>query len=160
MAKGKVIVRDRGFDKMIRTMRAGDIILTVGVQPPAGAKVREGGLTNAQLMLIHEFGAPGANIPPRPIIKPTLKQSQPLIDKRTRQAAERFFDNIDIKTVAADMQDLGDELVRRMRKRMDSSVPPPLKPATAAKRLREGKGLTTLIDTGELQDSLSAVVRV
>ena len=37
---------------------------------------RENGLTNSQLLYLHENGVPSHNIPPRPVIKPALKQDE------------------------------------------------------------------------------------
>ena len=70
-ARKRVKVIDRGFKKEIARLSNG-VITTVGIQGAEAPAGDHAGLTNAGLGAIHEFGAPGANIPERSFIRSTF----------------------------------------------------------------------------------------
>ena len=51
---------------------------------------REGGISNAGLLYLHEKGVPSHNIPPRPVLKPAIRdeETQQRIKKLMRDAAK------------------------------------------------------------------------
>lgn len=63
----------------------------VGV-PAKEAGERQGGINNAELSYIHEFGAPAAGIPARPHLIPGIKEAMPEAAEELRAAAAAAFD--------------------------------------------------------------------
>lgn len=135
---------DRGFRRIVRTMiQADGSEVSVGVQEPQAGTDR-GGITNAGVAAIHEFGAPSKNIPERSFIRSTVDEN------RNRYA--RLFDRVG-RDAATGRQALGALFVAGEQVRADivrkiqSGIPPPVK-----------RGGTPLIDTGLLLSSITTKV--
>lgn len=147
---------------------------------PAKKGLRSGGpISNAALGYIHEFGAPEANIPPRPFLLPTVKAKQKgLIVPALNKAGKAALTG-DLGGIERILSILGQEVSDAVRTRIVDFIPPPLKPGTLIgrarrlasyqnaskkrrKTLRE-KALqadaTPLIDTGQLLKSITWVLR-
>jgi hypothetical protein len=136
-----------------------DTRVLVGV--PADKDPRKAGdpVSNADLAYIHDNGAPDAGIPAREFLKPGIKAKQSEIEAglvKTGNAAldgkpdavERGFNIVGI---------IGQNAVRA---KINEGVPPPLQPATiAARKRRKRTGTKPLIDTGQLRNAITYVVR-
>lgn len=136
-----------------------DTRVMVGVPAEKGARKEGEPINNAALAYIHDNGASEAGIPARPFLKPGIRTKQAEIEAglvKTGQAA------LDGKTDAVDR---GFNIVgligqNAVRAKINEGVPPPLKPETIAERKRRKRtGTKPLIDTGQLRNSLTYVIR-
>jgi len=150
---GRVRERDNGLREMLRRFRGlSDWRVRVGVQGVQAQAPRGFGMTNGDLAVIHEFGAPKAGIPARPFVRPPLDTKEAHWRGRLASALEAA-----VKSGGDPKQALhvvGEELRAEMVDRVKAGIPPPLQEATIA---RKGED-TPLIDTGVLIGSISVVV--
>ena len=58
--------------------------VVVGITEETNAS-REGGVTNSQLLYLHENGVPSHNIPPRPVLKPAIGQESEKISRLMKE---------------------------------------------------------------------------
>lgn len=132
-------------------------------------------ITNATLGYIHEFGAPSVNIPPRPFLRPGVKNAQTEIAKRLLSAGRAAVDGNEaamrVQLEAAGMA--ASNSVKRkitdgpfvplspytIQKRMAKIAAAKGKPLTAAERAQGFKDIRPLIDTGQLRAAITYVVR-
>ena len=113
---------------------------------------RDGGdLTNAELAAIHEFGAPGANIPERSFIRSTFDTNQ----AKYRDLLKRLGKAVLLKrqSVVDALGILGATMAADIKKRVTSGphIPPPLAAATAR---RKGSD-RPLVDTGQMINAVT-----
>jgi hypothetical protein len=111
----------------------------------------EGGLNNLELAVIHEYGAPRANIPARPFVRPAFdahrKEYQTALAKGMvgvlagRDDYDKLLGRIGAKA-AADM---------KAYVTAGPHIPPPLKPATVVAKGSD----RPLVDTGRMVGSIS-----
>jgi hypothetical protein len=107
-------------------------------------------LTNSQLMLIHEYGAPEVKIPARPVLSPVLNQESDYI-KQSFWAATQYSLRGEDDNVDNQLHYLGQYLVNKIKERILSHIPPLLKPKTLQARQRRGNfDITPLYDTHQL----------
>jgi len=130
---------------------------------PAEKGVRSEGdtspINNAQLMYIHENGAPEANIPARPVVVPGVKSVQGAITKGLAKAGTQAMAG-DLNGMRKSFNAVGIIAQNAMRKRISEGPFEPLSERTlAARRARGRTGDKPLIDTGQLRRALSYVVR-
>ena len=130
------------------------------LQLEAGNKVP---INNASLAYIHDQGSPAANIPARPFMGPGITAASDAIEKRLMAAGEAALDGKP-STVHNNLEAAGLTAVSSIRRRIQSNIPPALKPGTIAGRNRRHKGrtsssVTALIDTGAMLKSIAYVVR-
>lgn len=132
----------------------------VGI-PAENTERREKGepINNAILGYIHENGAPKANIPPRPFLIPGVKNAEPKTAKRFEAAAKAALsgnpDGVERNLHAAGL--IAQNAVRAV---INSGVPPELSERTLEARRRRGRtGDVPLIDTGQLRNSITYVIR-
>jgi hypothetical protein len=106
-------------------------------------------LTIAQIGTIHEYGAPKANIPERPFLRPALRNGQPQL---ARASGKLLFEvqNGSLTKFAA-LSRLGLLGVRLVQENIVHGEFTPLKPATIA---RKGSS-KPLIDTGQMMQSVT-----
>lgn len=116
-------------------------------------------LTNAEIGYIQENGAPEANIPARPFLKPGVTEAVPDIAARYEKGARAVLDGrmASIDQVHAHVGLIAQNAVRR---KITDGPFAPLKESTLAKRRARGRtGEKPLIDTGALRNSLTYVIR-
>lgn len=120
---------------------------------------KSAGLNNAALGYIHEKGAPEANIPARPFLEPGIKAVQNETIDGLKKAGE-FALQGRVEAVGRQLHRVGLRAVNSVRAVINAGVPPPLKPSTLAGRRRRGrKGTVPLIDTGQLRNAITYVIR-
>ena len=152
----------------------------------AGRRNESQPINNAELGYIHEFGAPGANIPPRPFLIPGVRKSAPDYVPHLRSAAKASLDG---NAQRADKSLVAAGVVAEMavKQEIHSGNFAPLKPATIAARRRSRQtqsrrpeeeryaelvragmspaaaqtetGIRPLINTGQLAAAITSVVR-
>lgn len=127
--------------------------ILVGI--PEEANAAHGAMDNASLLYLHENGSPGGMIPARPVLQTGIHnpEFQAQAQAMYRQAfvaalsggaqmAKNIYERIGIQGANAVKQQFG-------------VIGPPLKPATVARK----KSSATLIDTGQLRNAITYVVR-
>ena len=147
----KITDKDNGYKAMrarMKDLAQGDWTITVGVHDSAG---NHGGTSQsvADIALIHEFGAPAANIPARSFIGAWF-------DLHGRELAQKSTKDLQafVKGTMTKLQVLaraGSRAVAGIQLRMAQNIPPPLKPATIA---RKGSSVA-LIDTGQTRGAVT-----
>lgn len=136
-----------------------------------------GPMTNATLGYIHEFGSPAANIPARPFLIPGVKDGRKQYENRLKKAAQLALDG-NTSGVEAQLSMAGQEARDAVKAKINSGGFEPLADATLRRRAAKGrKGAAAelasrragnapgtdlakpLIDTGQLRNSITYVVR-
>lgn len=135
--------------KNLESMKRFDLL--VGV-PQEETEREDNEITNAQLMFIHSEGSPAHNIPPRPVIEMTLKEEKEKISEKFKKALNVVVKGGDPRT---ELEKLGIYVVNKIKAKFGSEDLAPLQPATI-----KAKGSDRpLIDTGQLRNSITYVVR-
>lgn len=135
---------------------------------------KDGGVNNAALAYVHNFGSPAQNIPAREFMAPGIKAAQPQIVKSLGKAAtaalERKTGQIPVQLASAGL--VAQNAIRGV---ITADISPELTEQTLKARARR-KGLnkgakaalatgiqagnvTPLVDTGQLRKSITYVVR-
>jgi len=153
---GRVVVKDRGLTKILANMKDLDgAQIAVGIQgPEAGAIHPDGEIDNVSLGVIHEFGAPGANIPERSFIRETFDVRVDHWVRTAAKIAEKVYSTTPDRPGRA-LGVLGEFAVADVRKQIARGIPPPLEAATV---IRKGSS-TPLIDMGILMGSITWTAR-
>lgn len=156
MAGARVIDKDRGLTKILANMKDLDgKKVAVGFQGPEGGAIHpDSELDNVSLAVIHEFGAPGAGIPERSLIRATFDARVEIWIKQATKIAERVYSTTP-ETPGRALGILGELAVSDYRKAITAGIPPPLKAATIA---RKGSS-TPWLDTGILRNAITWTVR-
>ena len=132
----------------------------VGV-PATEASRKDGDpMNNAQLAYLHDKGSPANNILARPFMQPGIQAGKEAIVAQLEGAAQAAIrgdpDGVDRRLNAA-----GLAAQSAIRKMINSGIAPALAAATIAARKRRGITRTKpLIDTGQLRNSITYVIRV
>lgn len=116
-------------------------------------KVRVG-LTNAELMFIHENGSPLRHIPARPVLQMTLNYANRYLVKKTiDKCMSKFFKSFDEDDVETELKRLCMRMENYARDIIYSNDGrlAPNSPSVAAKK----KGNHPLFDTGQLARSIT-----
>lgn len=120
-------------------------------------------LGNAEIGYIMETGAPEAGIPARPWLVPGVKEAQPDVLKYMAAAGRVALSAAPGSDDKVDqyMNSAGLEAVNKVRAYLqDSSHFQPLAAATLASRRARGRsGVKPLIDTGQLRNNVTYVIR-
>ena len=123
-------------------------------------------MTNAVLGYIHENGAPEVNLPARPHLVPGVRDVQGAIAGRLRDAAEQGLAG-NLAGVEKNFIAAGLVAQSSVRRKITEGIPPPLAPSTVRNRIRAhpsrraktAEDMTALIDTGQLRQAVSFVLR-
>jgi hypothetical protein len=100
----------------------------------SGKQYPDSRMTTAQVAAVSEFGAPAKNIPPRPIIRPTIIKERNKWGKITTQESKNVISG---KTTVKNLYEvLGNFASGDIRKMITTIKAPPLKPATIRARER------------------------
>jgi hypothetical protein len=165
-------------------MRAIEVLskTSVMVGVPSDNDVRKDGkLTNATLMYIHEHGAPEHNIPARPVLKPGVKAVESRVIQQLARAA-KFAIKGDGQSMFQQFHAAGMVASQSAKNVIRQGVAPPLKAGTVQARLRRtargqkmlrsirqsganiaswgASNMKPLWDTGQLLRSITYVLRI
>jgi phage gpG-like protein len=116
-------------------------------------------LSNAAIGYIHEFGAPEANIPARPFLRPGVQNAMPEIIKRYQAGAKALLDG---RITDADQihNTVGLIAQSAVKAKITDGPFAALSDATLANRKAKGRtGTSPLIDTGQLRNAVTCVIR-
>lgn len=149
--------KDRGWDAIRSNVKRADgAVVAIGIQgPEAGAVVHDDtALSNVELGVIHEFGAPGAGIPERSFIRSTFDAKVGEWTRLMVDVAEKIYDTP--PAVPLRLLDITGQKVRAdIINAINQGIPPALQQATI-----DAKGSSKpLIDTGQLKGSITHKVR-
>jgi len=134
---------DHGAKALLKKVRRAGSVKVGVMGSEAGEK--HGDLTVADIATFHEFGLGN---PKRSFIADYVDEGVSDIEAKIRSAAERVIRG---STIERELSILGLYIQGEIQKRMSAGIPPPLKPATIA---RKGSS-TPLIDTGQLRSSIT-----
>lgn len=154
-----VIINDR-LPALFKSMAAlVNSEVLVGV--PASTTERDAGepINNAALAYIHENGAPDVNIPARPFLVPGVRAAEGKTAAQLKKAAAAAL-NGDDSEVDKRLTAAGLVAESSVKNTLNSGMGPALADSTIAARQRRGRtGTVPLIDTGELRNSITHVVK-
>lgn len=127
----------------------------VGVLASKGGSADHDGISMVELAAVHEFGAPGAGIPERSFIRRTFHEKRKELGAITGRLAKQVLTKSLEVPRALDM--LGAWGANEVKNTIAKGphIPPPLKPATIA---RKGSS-RPLVDTGRLLNSIQWEVK-
>lgn len=158
--KSGLFLVKNNLPKIIKGMEAlakRDIL--VGIPRDKNMREEGGDLGNASIYYIQEFGAPEANIPARPTLFPAIRGAQKKIAQRFKASGRAMLKG-DAKTSDAQLSACGLETVSAVKQQIATNTPPPLADSTIEARKRRGVNRTnTLIDTGNMQNHVSYILR-
>lgn len=143
--------------KAINELGAKDVL--VGI--PEGNTDRKSGdpATNALIGYVQEFGSPANNIPARPFLIPGVQDIQKPAADRLKVAAQRALSG-DLSQAEKQLHAAGMMGQNSARAKINSNIQPKLSERTlAARRARGVTRENTLIDTGQLRNSIVYVIR-
>jgi hypothetical protein len=96
-------------------------------------------ITNAALGYIHDNGAPEANIPPRPFMKPAMEENRARIERGLSGALKQGMRG-NAGQMEAALVALGLMAKLAVQNKINEGIPPPLADSTLKNRARRGKG--------------------
>jgi hypothetical protein len=154
----KVVTDNTELVKRAIRALAGTEVL-VGYPEDKDVKRRGNEPSNAELAYIHNFGAPAANIPPRPFLEPGVEKVQEKIGRQLTKTAEAVFDG-SAAGVSQGFNAAGLTAQAGIRNYMTNGDFEGLKASTlAARKRRRFKGTKPLIETGQLRAAVNYVIR-
>lgn len=124
----------------------------------AGQIIESGHIDLVQVATIHEFGAPGANIPERSFIRSTMEENKQAFWAYAQELQQRILMG-EIKTEDA-LGMLGEKIQAAIQAKFTNNDWPPLAAATLGQRTghvgnQALKGVhRPLVDTGQLRQSI------
>ncbi len=151
-----VVDRDLGFRALrTRVAKTGFQKVTVGIHAEDGEEQYdpETPLTIAEIASFHEFGT--RHIPERSFLRATVDESENDIRVMMRRLGRRIMSNSARMQPTEALTILGLHVQSLIRKRIRQGIPPPIAPATIA---RKGSSVP-LIDTGQLIQSITFEVK-
>jgi len=114
---------------------------------------------NAEIGYIQETGSPSNNLPARPFLVPGVEKALPDAVKRLQRGGEKALSG-DTSAAEASLHAAGMICQNSVRATIVNVIPPPLAESTLAGRRRRGRtGTTPLLDTGQLRNSTTYVIR-
>jgi phage gpG-like protein len=114
---------------------------------------------NAEIGARMEFGSPAANIPARPFLVPGVKAANRRAVKQLRKCADAALAGHHHE-VERHLNEAGLIAAAEVKETITEGIPPELAKATiAARRARGRTGMTPLLDTGQLRNSVTYVIR-
>ena len=139
-----------------RTAELGRMRLRFGPMGPDGGPAPQHGdtgMTSAELLKIHELGLGGA--PERPVIRYVQHAKRRELEEAMKRGLVGMIKHGWSAERAA--QEMGEEAVRLMRERIESSIPPPLADSTKDDPGRDPRGIP-LLDSGQILHDLGWAV--
>ena len=152
------ITKDRvdALLKAVRDLTAQEVL--VGV-PSSTAGREDTPITNAEIGYLMETGSPAQNIPERPFLVPGVEDGKARFIPHLKAAGISALDGKP-EMVNRDLERAGFVAASSVKTKITEGPFTPLSPKTLAKRRAKGRTRESpLIDTGQLRDSITHVVR-
>jgi len=144
------------FGKAIELLKRKQVLAGV---PEAKARRKGDPINNATLAYIHDKGSPSQNIPARPFMEPGIHDVSVQIEQKLLSAGQSVLENDPVKAEQK-LEAVGLIAQNGIRNKINSNIPPPLKPATLAARRRRGRtGNRSLVDTAQMRNSITYIVK-
>jgi len=143
--------------KAISVLGAKDVLIGV----PDSTTDRKSGdpASNALIGFVQEFGSPALNIPARPFLIPGVKSIQDKAADTLKVGATQALAG-NLPAAERQLHKAGLLGQNAARAKINSNIQPKLSDRTLAERAARGVTRTnTLIDTGQLRNSLTYVIR-
>jgi len=154
----KVTDTDRGAGELVKRLRAlaqSTRRVKVGILSDAPKKARKGSagkLSLLEVAIVHEFGAPAANIPQRSFIRATIDERAADIARLQRVVAQRVA--MGKITEEQGLAQIGAKVAGWIKARIADGIAPPLAEST----VRRKKSTKPLVDTGQLRSAITHAV--
>lgn len=157
----RLVVKDTGWKEMraaLLKLKHGKSYAVAGIigekakEPHGAADAPAGALSNVDLGLIHEFGAPSVGIPERSFLRAPFEANRAKYIANLNKALQAVFERRLTVKVALGL--VGAQMAGDMQLAIAKGIPPPNSPATVA---RKGSS-KPLIDTGQLRQAISSDV--
>ena len=158
MSTTKVTDTDRGAGELVKRLRAlaqSTRRVKVGILSDAPKKARKGSagkLSLLEVAIVHEFGAPAANIPQRSFIRATIDERAADIARLQRVVAQRVA--MGKITEEQGLAQIGAKVAGWIKARIADGIAPPLAEST----VRRKKSTKPLVDTGQLRSAITHAV--
>lgn len=152
MAAAKIRDTDKGFQAFLERAREASkgAGVSVGVHAAEGAEAEEGGLTVLDVAIFNEFGL---GVPERSFLRAWIDENTAVNTELLRRAAVMALKGG--KTLPQALELLGMKFAGGIQSRIAQGISPANAPATIAK-----KGSSTpLIETGQLRQAITHLVR-
>lgn len=131
----------------------------VGIPDSSPERKDDEPLSNAAIGYIQETGSPANNLPARPFLVPGVASAEEKTVPQLQKAVEAALDG-DLPRAEKRMASAGLAAQNSVRAKINSGIAPQLKASTLAARRRRGRtGTVPLIDTGQLRNSITYVIR-
>jgi len=150
---------DRGFDRILREFKRSSrgVEARIGIQAPEASVVREGGATNVQIGVAHEFGVAENNLPERSFLRSTADKNKGEYARLVQGLLSRFVDGrSSIKQVVGAV---GEKVSSDVKGLLTDGVAPALSAARIKQRAEKGTGSRPLHDTEQLKGSITVSVK-
>lgn len=131
----------------------------------SGAKRDDGALTNVEIGIIHEFGAPEAGIPERSFLRSTAARNRAEYMALLAKLAKKFYGEASLDGMRKALALVGQRASADVKKHITAGepIPPPNTPEVFLRKLkkneegfnRTGLAPRTLVDTGRMVNSIS-----
>lgn len=152
------ITKDRVAEVIQAISKLAKKDVLVGIPDSAPGR-NDGPISNAAIGYIQETGSPANNIPARPFLIPGVKDAQKDIAARFGAGAKQALSG-NGTAAEASLHAAGLIGQNAARRKINNGPFEPLKESTLAARRRRGRtGTRPLIDTGQLRNSLTYVIR-
>ncbi len=153
-------VRDqnRGWKEIMRAMRSlggGETYVRAGLIGPRAQKPHvDSQLTVAEVGIVHEYGSPAAHIPERSFVREPYDRNRDRYLSGLRVLLKAVYAG-KAKLVSV-LELIGSNMGADMRKAIREGIPPPLRPATVARKVakRRRDPATPLLDTRQLVNTI------
>ena len=159
MKSGVKMTKD-GLKGMLKTLMELPVqSVLVGIPAENGEREAGDPMTNAALGYINENGSPALNIPARPWLVPGIRDAQKKITGYLKQAGQYAF-NGDQAGIERALNAAGLAGQTAAKAKINTGPFQALAEATLAARRRRGRtGEKPLIDTGQMRNSVTYVIR-
>ncbi len=146
-----VKVIDKGWNAIVKELKkvstGGGLVAAVGIQG-ADASKDHGGITNAELGAIHEYGSQDGRIPERSHFRSTLIDEESMLTKAMKDVANEVYQGRDPEP---ELRMAGEMYRGKVLQKIKSGIEPPLADSTLA----SGRGTgPPLLDTGQYWNSI------
>lgn len=161
MSEPSITVTYDGVDeinKIIQSFKK-DAIL-VGIPDSDNERLEEGEIGNAGLLFINNFGSPGQNIPPRPVMQIGLFNAQDAVAEEFKNAAISAMDN-GIGSLLAYYNRIGTIASNSVKRAINDQIgfDGPADSTLKGRKSRGFNGTKSLIVTGQMRNAITYVVQ-